>query len=113
MGVLRPDLVAGALDVAQDADRAFEQFLARLGQPHAAIGAGEQRHPELFLEPLHVPGQRRLGEMQMRRGAGDAAELGDADEIVQAAQFHGARSYTRKHASCRRRYGRRKTSVFA
>jgi hypothetical protein len=33
MRVLRPDLVAGALDIAQDADRAVEQFLPGLGRP--------------------------------------------------------------------------------
>ena len=74
-------------------------FSPGLGQPHAAIGAGEQRHPKLFLEPLHVPGQRRLGQVQMRRGAGDAAEFGDADEIVQAAQFH-ARGIIHPEAAC-------------
>ena len=92
MRVLRADFVAGALDVAQDARRAVEQLLPRLGQPHAAIGAGEQHDVELFLEPLDVPRQRRLGDMQMRGGAGDAAEFGDADEIMQAAQLHGGAS---------------------
>jgi hypothetical protein len=37
-----------------------------------------------------VPRESRLGNMQMSRGAGDAAELGDADKIVKAAQFHRA-----------------------
>src|SRR5438270_220368 len=68
---------------------ALKELLAGLGQAHAAIGAGEQRHPQLLLEPLHMPGQRRLGEAQMQGGAGYAAELGDADEVVEAAQFHG------------------------
>src|ERR1700680_1501053 len=95
MGVLGADLVAGALDFAQDALGVFQQLLSRLGQPHAAIGAGEQRHPELFLQALDLPGQRRLGEPEMRRGAGDAAEFGDADEIAEAAQFHDAPSYTK------------------
>ena len=89
MRLVRPDLVAGALDVAQDALGAVEQLLPGLGQPHAAVGAGEQGGVELVLEPLDVPGQCRLRNLQMRRGAGDAAELGDADEIVEAAQFHG------------------------
>ena len=30
----------------------------------------------------------RLGDLQMRRGTSDAAKLGDADEVVQAAQLH-------------------------
>ena len=106
MRVLGADLVAGALDVAQDAGGAVEQLLPGLGQPHAAIGAGEQRDVELLLEPLDVAGQRRLGDTQMRRGAGDAAEFGDADEIMQAAQFHRGtilemrrRQHTRRHAA--------------
>ena len=88
MGVLCPDLVAGALDVAQDACRAFEQLLAGLGQPHAAVGPGEERHPELLFEALNMAGQRRLGEPQMGRRAGDAAEFGDPGEVGEAAQFH-------------------------
>ena len=92
MRVLGADFVAGAFQVAQDPRGAFEQFLARFGQPHAAIGAGEQPDVQLFLEPLHMPGQRRLRDMQMRRGPRDAAEFGDADEVVQAAQFHGGAS---------------------
>ena len=89
MRLVGADFVAGALDIAQDALGAVEQFLAGLGQPDAAIGAGEQGSVELVLEPLHLPGQRRLCDLQMRRGAGDAAEFGDADEVVEAAQFHG------------------------
>ena len=115
MGVLGADFVAGALDVAQDAGGAFQQLLAGLGQPDAAIGAGEQRHAELLLEPLHMPGQRRLREVQMRRGAGDAAEFGDADEVIEAAQFHGRRSLNRsdRRSPCRVVMERIKTSVFA
>ena len=41
-------IVAGALDIAQDAQRAFQQLLAGLGQADAAIGAGEQRDPKLL-----------------------------------------------------------------
>jgi hypothetical protein len=37
-----------------------------LGQPHATVGAGEQRDVEFFLEPLDVPGESGLGNVQMR-----------------------------------------------
>jgi hypothetical protein len=90
MRLVRADFVTRPLDVAKDALRALEQFLASFGQPHAAIGAGEQGDVELLLEPLDVPRESRLGNMQMSRGAGNAAELGDADKIVKAAQFHRA-----------------------
>ena len=56
---MRSDLVAGALEIAQNALRAVEQFLPGLGQPHATVGAGEQRRVEFVFEPLDMPGQRR------------------------------------------------------
>ena len=84
------DFVSGALDIAQDAGRAVEQSLAGFGEADAAIDAGEQRGAEFFLQPLHLPRQRRLRDAQMRRGARDAAKLGDADEVAEAAQFHAA-----------------------
>src|ERR1700737_2470240 len=90
MRLLGSDFVAGSLDVAKDALRALEQFLAAFGQPHAAVGAGEYGDVERLREPLHGPRESRLGDMQMTRSAGDTAELGDADEIVKAAQFHRA-----------------------
>ena len=83
---------------------AVEQFLPGLGQPHAAIGAREQRHPKLLFEPLHVPGQRRLRQVQMGGGAGDAAEFGDPDKIGKAAQFH-ARDHTRMRPAMPSGYG--------
>src|SRR6516164_1256015 len=90
MRFMRPDLVPGSLEVTQDALRALKQLLPAFGQPHAAIGAREQGDVELVLEPLDMPGESRLSDVQMSRGAGDAAELRDADEIVKAAQFHRA-----------------------
>jgi hypothetical protein len=84
-----PDLVTRPLDVAQDALRALKQPLPALGQPHTAIGTREQRDVELVLKPLDMPSQSRLGDVKVSRGAGDAAELGNPDEIVKAAQFHG------------------------
>ena len=85
------DLVAGPFDIAQDALGAFEQSLPGLGQAYAAIGAGEQWRVELVLEPLHMTRERGLGDLQMSRSAGNAAELGNADEVVQAAQLHSPR----------------------
>ena len=82
---MSPDFVSRPLDIAQDALSALEQFLPALGQPHTAVRAREQRNAELVLEPLDMPGQSRLGDVKMRRSAGDAAELGDPDEIVKAA----------------------------
>jgi hypothetical protein len=35
-----------------------------------------------------MPGQSWLGDLQVRRRSGDAAELRDPDEVVQAAQLH-------------------------
>src|ERR1700758_304556 len=88
MSLVRPDLVTRPFDIAQDALRAFEQFVTGFGQPHTPVRAREQRRMQLVLEPLHMPGERRLGNLQMCRGAGDAPELGDADEGGEAAQLH-------------------------
>ena len=92
------DFVAGALDVAQDAGGAVEQALAGLGQADAAIDAGEQRGAKFFLQPLHLPRQRRLRDAQMRRGARDAAQFGDTDEIAEAAEFHAPATIRPSHA---------------
>jgi hypothetical protein len=88
MGLVSADLIAGPLDVAQDALGAFKQLLTAFGQPYPPVCAGKQRDVELVLEALDMPGQSRLGDVKMGRGTGDAAELGDADEVVQATQFH-------------------------
>ena len=70
MRVVRADFVAGALDVAQDALGAVEQLVAGLGQPDAAVGAGEQGGAELVFQPLHVAGQAPAGRLRdaPRRG---------------------------------------------
>src|SRR4051794_1187741 len=88
MRVLGADLVAGALDVPEDADGPVEEFLACLGQFDAAIGAGEQGDIQFVFEALDVPRQGWLGDVQMRRGSRDAAEFGDPDKVMEAAQFH-------------------------
>src|SRR6266850_4050262 len=88
MRLLGSDLVTGSLDVAQDALGALKQLLTAFGQPYPPVCAGKQSDVELVLKALDMPGESRLGDVKMRRGTGDAAELGDADEIVQAAQFH-------------------------
>jgi hypothetical protein len=90
MRLVRPDLVTGSLDVAQYALGTLQQFLTAFGQPHAAVGAGKQRDVEFLLKALNMPGESRLRDMKMSRGAGNAAEFGDADKIVKAAQFHRA-----------------------
>jgi hypothetical protein len=88
MRLVGPDFVAGPLQVAQDALRALEQLLPAFSEPHAAVSASEQSDLKLVFEPLDMPGQRRLGDVEMGCGTRDAAEFGDADEIVKAAQFH-------------------------
>src|SRR5262249_43282436 len=84
-------LVTRALDVAQDALRALQQPLTAFGQSHTAIGARKQCDIEFVLEPLNMPGKRRLCDVKMCRSAGDAAEFGDADEIVKTAKLHRGR----------------------
>ena len=96
MRVVGTDFVAGALNVAQDAIGALAQFLAGLGEADATVDAGEQRDAEFVVQPLYLTRQSRLCDTQMRCSAGDAAKLGNADEIEQASQFHRIRLYHRR-----------------
>jgi hypothetical protein len=82
------DLIAGALDFAQDTQGVFEQFVAGFSEAHATVGAREQAGAQFLFEPLHVPAQRRLGDAQMSGGARDAAEFGDPNKIAKASEFH-------------------------
>ena len=43
MRLVSPDLVTCTLNIAQNALRALEKLLAAFGQPHATVGAREQR----------------------------------------------------------------------
>ena len=56
----------------------------------ALAGALQQAGGELALQPADLLAEGGLHQLQVQRGAADAAELDDADEVPQLAQFHAA-----------------------
>jgi hypothetical protein len=70
----------GFLVECEDAPRIGQQHLALLRQPDAAYVADDQARPDLILEAFDVKAHRRLGEVHLARGLGEAALLADGDE---------------------------------
>ena len=48
----------------------------------------EQRHPELVLEPLDAPAERRLADVQSGGRAADVPLLGHLDERLELRERH-------------------------
>ena len=67
----------------------LQQQLAGLGGRGAAAVARQQALPQLDLEQAHLAAERRLGHVERDGGAREAAELGDAHEILQLLEVHG------------------------
>ncbi|AMA58857.1 hypothetical protein BCCGELA001_22995 [Bradyrhizobium sp. CCGE-LA001] len=84
----RPDLVFGDLDLLQDRAPAHQHGVTGLRQLDLAAGPVEELGPELGFERLDVLAERRLREVQPPGGEGEAALLGDRDEIPELAQIH-------------------------
>lgn len=61
---------------------------AGLGQLHALGGAHKQLHAQLFFQLLNLPGERRLRDMQPRRGAADVQLFRHGDEVFQMPEIH-------------------------
>ena len=59
-----------------------------LGEGQPAAGALEQRDAELGLEPAHLFGQRRLRQMQRRRGAGERTVVRGGEEVLELLESH-------------------------
>ena len=70
--------------------RAFEQALARSGQPHAALDAIEQQETQFLLEMLDLPRQRRLRDPQIVAGFTEILPSCGLNEIAELAQIHVA-----------------------
>ena len=67
------DLGARAVDLGEDAAGARGDRLPGLGRGDAAARALEQRRAELLLEPADLVRQRRLGDVELLRGAREVA----------------------------------------
>ena len=61
---------------------AVQQIRARGRQQRAPSDAVEQAHPELGFERLDLARQRRLADVQRRRGAREAEMIRHRDEIA-------------------------------
>jgi hypothetical protein len=70
--------------------RPFHESFARLRQVHAVRTPREQRHAQFTLQIMDRATQRRLGDVQMVRGAPDTMRVGDRDERPQVPYLHGA-----------------------
>ncbi|OIQ75191.1 hypothetical protein GALL_431400 [mine drainage metagenome] len=80
--------LGGALQLLEQRARLRQQRGAGCGQLHAGASAQQQRHAEAGLERLDALRQRRLRQVQARRGAAEMAFVGDRDEGLQLADFH-------------------------
>ncbi|RYY63855.1 MAG: hypothetical protein EOO24_57030, partial [Comamonadaceae bacterium] len=81
-------VVAGALHLVQDAAPVLEQHLARFGGHGTAAVAHQQGLAQLDLQQPHLPAEGRLGHLQLGGGAGETAQLGHADEVLELAEVH-------------------------
>ena len=61
--------------------------LAGIGKPDAAAFANEQPRSKILFEPVDLPRQRRLCDVQIVRGPRDAADIRNVDEIVESPEI--------------------------
>jgi hypothetical protein len=86
-----------AVEARDDRAGLGQEQPAGLGQLDAAVGAVEQPRADRFLQRADLLAERWLGDAEPFGGAAEVQFLGDGDEIVQLAQFHGLsrKSYQR------------------
>ena len=65
----------------------------RLGEPQRAAVAQDELHAQLLLQQLDLPTQRRLGDVQHFRGAGEIALVGHSHEIFELTDVHKGKPY--------------------
>jgi len=67
-----------------------QQHLASRREPNLPRAAGQQLHPELALEGLDPLCQRRLGDVEGRRGAAEVSRSGDLKKSPKLPQLQSA-----------------------
>ena len=77
------------LALAQDELGVAVEHLAGFGRRHAAFGPQQQLLPDLALQRRQLLAERGLGHVQDVGGLGQAADIDDLHEILQAPQIHG------------------------
>jgi hypothetical protein len=88
----RIDVVANGRYLAQDPACPVGHQLTRVGELDGPGRAMQQTHPELALELRDLMRQRRLGDVQLVRRAGEVAQTADRLEVSELAKLHYARS---------------------
>ena len=88
-----PAPIARAVETATSSSASMARASRRNASPaggelDAAAGALEQPAAQLGLERADLLAERRLGDVQARRGAPEVQLLGDGDEIAKLAEFH-------------------------
>ena len=81
------------LDFGHDAARTRRGLAPGRGQHDLARRAFDQRHAQLLLQQLDLPTQRRLGDVQHFRGAGEIALVGHSHEIFELTDVHKGKPY--------------------
>ena len=79
---------ARTLHLVQDAAAMVQQQLAGLGGYGAAAVAHQQVLPQFHFQQPHLAAERGLRDVQRDGGTGEAAELGDPDEVFELPQIH-------------------------
>ena len=75
------------LDQVQHRPRLLQQHPARVGQPHAATPADQQRGAHHLLQPPDLLAQRRLGDEDPLRRPRERAGIGDRHQVAQMPQL--------------------------
>ena len=65
-----------------------QERAARVGEDHAAPDALEERRAQLAIEQVHAAADRRLGEMERCRRAGESAAPHDRHEGLDVVELH-------------------------
>ena len=76
------------LALAQDKLRVAVERRARRGRRHAALGPHQQLLAHLGLQRRELLAERRLGDVQDVGGLGQAADVDDLHEVLQAPEVH-------------------------
>ncbi len=78
-----PDILEGLRGAGKDLPGFVEEDVSSLRQGNAPLAAGYERDAGFALEVLYLPAERRMGNVQPRRGAPQIQLLGHRDEVAQ------------------------------
>ena len=90
-GQAAPDLAGvrgGGIDARDAVPHVVEDRLPGGRQRRAALRPHEQRHAELLLHTLDRLRQCGLGDAELRGGAGQAAPVGNGEEVAKVVDVH-------------------------